>query len=89
MAFGVPALFELALGLGFGLQVHEQAAVSVLVGMTLPCVTLMLSSLVLAWFIMPYVAMINTGVLVFAVTALCRDAARTAPVSATCFCRSI
>ena len=38
--------------------------------MTLPCALLMLSTLVVAWFVMPYVALIETSVLVYALTGL-------------------
>ena len=48
----------------------RQTAVPVPRGMTLPCALLMLSSLVVAWFVMPYVALIKTSVLVYALTGL-------------------
>lgn len=39
-------------------------------GMTLPCAGLLLSSLTLAWFLMPEVALIQTGVFAYAVLSV-------------------
>ena len=67
LAIAGPALFEMLLGFAFRRQVHEQVAVAVPKGMTLPCAMLMLSSLCIGWLLMPSVALIKTGVFLYTI----------------------
>lgn len=67
LAIAVPTLFEMLLGLAFRRQVHEQVAVAVPKGMTLPCAMLMLSSLGMGWLLMPSVALVKTGVFLYTI----------------------
>ena len=67
LAIAGPALFEMLLGFAFRRQVHEQVAVAIPKGMTLPCAMLMLSSLCMGWLLMPSVALIKTGVFLYTI----------------------
>eukprot|EP00913_Durusdinium_trenchii_P022622 g21245.t1 len=70
IACTIPILFELILRLTFRRPVHEQTAFKSLQGMTAPCLVLLCITLLLAWLLMPAVALAKSSVLLYTIASV-------------------
>eukprot|EP00439_Symbiodinium_sp_Y106_P040542 s2469_g4.t6 len=69
-AAAVPLTLELGLHILFRRPVHEQISFKFLQGMTAPCLILLCTTLVMAWLVMPLVALAKTSILVYSIASV-------------------
>lgn len=70
MAITVPLVFELSLRYVFRRPVHEQTPYFSLRGMTAPCLILLTTTVVMAWILMPWVALVKSILLVYTIASV-------------------